>query len=340
MLGLKIPKKQADYVRKILLNHQLINQEWKIKRSDDYVFIPLIREPGRDVFGEIGVLDLEMVDTVFEAHKKNPPSFKGYLDGRVAVDKLDEIKNSFDIIGEVVILEIPEELESLKYLIADAALKFTKRKAIYRKTSEIKGVNRTRTLEYLAGEDISETIHTEYGSRFLLDVRKVYFSPRLATEREKIVRQVDDGEIIIDLFAGVGPYSVSIARQRRVEIFAVDINPHAIHYLKKNIELNKLQGKIIPVLEDAHEFLKDNDLKADRIIMNLPGTACKYLDEAVNCLKRGGVLHYYEFSSDYLVPIRRIEDASGGRKVNILNSRKVKSSSPGKWQVGIDAVII
>ena len=339
MFGLKIPKKQADHARKILLNHQLINLEWKIKRTDDYVYIPLIKEPGREVLDEIDLPAIEVMDTIFEAHKKSPKSFKGYLKGQVDPDILEEIRNSFDIIGDVVILEIPEELESKKYLIADAAWKFTKRKAVYRKTSKISGITRTRTLEHLAGEDISETVHVEYGSRFLLDVRKVYFSPRLATERERIVKQVKDGERIIDLFSGVGPFSVSIARRHQVEIFAVDINPAAIYYLKKNIELNKLEGQIKPFLSDAREFLSEFDIKADRIIMNLPGTACKYLEDAINCLKDGGVLHYYEFSSDYSIPITKVKDASSGRRVTISGKRKVKSSSPGKWHMGIDAVI-
>lgn len=339
MMGLKIPKKQADQVRRILLKHSLIDLEWKIKRSDEHVYLPLVGKPDREVVDEIGLSPVEIVDTTFEPHKKGPNSLKSYLEGRVSHLKMVDIKKSFDIIGDVAILEIPEELESEKYLIADAALKFTKRKAIYRKGSEVKGVARTRTLEHLAGEDLSETIHIEYGSRLLLDVRKVYFSPRLATERERIVGHVQDGEVIVDLFAGVGPFSVSIARRRMVDIYAVDINPHAIYYLKRNIDLNKLQGKINPVLDDAKKFLETKDIKADRIIMNLPGTACKYLEYAINSLKKGGVLHYYEFSSDFDTPVNRIKKAAGSREVTVLDKRKVKSSSPGKWHMGIDARI-
>ena len=339
MLGLKIPKKQADHVRRILLKHSLINLEWKIKRSDDYVFIPLIKKPDEEVTEEINSSDLEIIETVFEAHKKSPHSLKDYLKGSIAPEKISEIKKSFDIIGDLVILEIPDELEAEKYLIANAALKFTKRKAIYRKSSEIKGIIRTRNLEHLVGHDQSETTHLEYGSRYLLDVRKVYFSPRLATERERIVRQVKDDEVIIDLFAGVGPFSISIARRRVVEIYAVDINPDAIYYLKRNIELNKLQGKIHPFLCDAKEFLESKQLKADRVIMNLPGTACKYLEHAMNSLRKGGILHYYEFSADFKTPVERIKKAAGTRKVIILDKRKVKSSSPGRWHMGIDAVI-
>lgn len=339
MLGLKIPKKQADNLRKLLIKHSVMDLDWKIKRTDTHVYLPLKKSPDECVMNEIGILQVEIVDTTFEPHKKGPNSLKNYLEGRVSHKKMAEIKKSFDIIGDLVILEIPEELEDEKYLIADAALKFTRRKAIYRKGSEIKGVKRTRSLEFLAGSDQSETIHTEYGSRFLLDVRKVYFSPRLATERERIVSQVKDGELIVDLFAGVGPFSVSIARHREVEIYAVDINPDAIYYLERNVELNKLQGEVHPVLSDARKFLETRKIKADRVIMNLPGTACDYLEDAISSLKKGGVLHYYEFSSDYDTPTQRIKKAALDREVSVQGERKVKSSSPGKWHVGIDAVI-
>lgn len=339
MLGLKITKKDANRARKILLNHSLIDLDWKISRTNSHVCIPLKEKPGNDVINEIASSDVEIVNTQFESHKKSPSSLIDELQGRISPQKIADIRKSFDIMGDVVILEIPEELEDEKFLIADAALKFTRRKAIYRKDSAVKGVIRTRKLEHLAGEDQPETIHTEFGSRFLLDVRKVYFSPRLATERERIVEQVEDDELIVDLFAGVGPFAVSIARRRKVEIYAVDINPDAVYYMEQNIELNKLQGEIHPILSDAQEFLESHDIKADRIIMNLPGTACKYLEPAICSLKSGGVLHYYEFSSDYETPIQRIRKAAGNRGVTILGKRKVKSSSPGKWHMGIDARI-
>lgn len=339
MIGLKIPKKQADYVRRILLRHSLVNLEWKIKRSDDYVYIPLHGKPQDDFWDEIGISGLEMVETDFKLHKKSPKSLKDYLEGRIAPEKIDDIKKSFDVIGDVVILEIPDELLSDKYLIADAALRFTKRRSVYRKSSKVEGVKRTRGLEFLAGADISETKHTEYGAKFLLDIRKVYFSPRLATERDRIAEQVHDGEIIVDMFAGVGPFSINIARRRMVEIYAIDINPDAIYYLKKNLELNKVQGNITPILSDVEEFLRDNPIKADRIIMNLPGMACEYLDIAVKSLKKGGVIHYYEFSPDWEMPVERIIKAAGSRRVSILDRRRVKSSSPGRWHMAIDAVI-
>ena len=339
MIGLKVPKNNADRIRRVLLNQSLINLDMKIKRVDEYVYIPLTVQPDTELMDELANLEVEITDTEFEIHTKGPKSLKDYLKNRIEDDRIEDIKKSFDIIGDVVILEIPEDFEDYKHVIGEAALKFTKRKAVYRKTSEIKGVIRTRELEHLAGEDNSETIHREFGSRFMLDVKKVYFSPRLATERRRISDQVQNNEIIIDMFAGIGPFPISIAREHNAKIYAIDINPYAYKYIKKNIELNKLEGKIIPLLGDVGEVLNGLNIKADRIIMNLPGTAWTFLDTAIKNLKPGGVLHYYEFASEYKIPIERIIETAYPRKVEVLNSRKVKSKSPGVWHMGIDARI-
>ena len=342
MIGLKVPKTEANRIRLLLQEKAILDHDWKIRRWEDHVYLPLTQEPDNDFLEEIGLDMGNIVDTEFEEVKRRPRNMENYLQGKIPQRKMEEFKKSFDIMGDVVILEIPGDLEEEKYLIGDAALRFTKRRSVYRKKSAIKGVVRTRELEHLAGEDIPETVHREYDSRIMLDVKKVYFSPRLATERRIIGDQVTDGEVIIDMFTGVGPFAINIARRpqlKNVEIYAIDINPSAIHYLKENIELNKVQGKINPLLGDVAEVLKDLDVKADRIIMNLPGTASKFLQVAVEHLKPGGILNYYQFSRDYEDPIKRVEEAAYPRQVEVLGKRKVKSRSPGVWHVAIDARI-
>ena len=342
MIGLKVPKNEANRIRLLLQEKSILDHNRKIKRWEDYVYFPLNQEPDNVFLENIGLQMDNIVDVEFEELKRRPRNMEDYLQGKIPRKKMDEFKKSFDIIGDVVILEIPEDLEEEKYLIGDAALKFTKRRSVYRKKSAIKGVVRTRELEHLAGEDNPETIHREYDSRIMLDVKKVYFSPRLATERRIIGDQVADGELIIDMFTGVGPFAINIARRshlQSVEIYAIDINPSAIHYLKENIKLNKVQGKINPLLGDVAEVLKDLDMNADRIIMNLPGTASEFLAVAVEHLNPGGILNYYQFSRDYEDPIKKIEEAAHPRQVEVLGKRKVKSRSPGVWHVAIDARI-
>ncbi len=339
MIGLKVPKKEANNIRLILQEKSLLNHDWKIKRSDECVFLPLNLRPEDDFLKEIGLQSIDVIETEFEELKKRPRSIEDYLQGRIPEEKMDEFKKSFDIIGDVVILEIPDDLEEEKYLIGDAALKFTKRRSVYRKKSEIKGIIRTRELEHLAGEDQGETIHKEYDSQIMLNVKEVYFSPRLATERKIITDQIQDGEIIIDMFAGVGPFAINIARRRNVQIYAIDINTHAIHYLKENIILNNLKGNINPIEGDVGLVLKNLKIQADRIIMNLPGTAHEFLPIAVEHLKPGGTLHYYQFSRDFEDAANKVENAAQPRKVEFLDKRKVKSRSPGVWHVAIDAKI-
>jgi tRNA (guanine37-N1)-methyltransferase len=342
MIGLKVPKKEANRIRLILLEKSFLDHHWKIRRFEENVYLPLNQTPDPDFLKELGLKLENIVETDFEELKKRPRNIEDYLQGRIPPEKMEEFKKSFDIMGDVVILEIPPELEEEKYLIGDAALKFTKRRSVYRKKSAIKGVVRTRELEHLAGEDVSETIHREHDSRIMLDVKKVYFSPRLATERKIVGDQVQDGEVIIDMFTGVGPFAINIARRSKllnVKIHAIDINPPAIDYLQENILLNKVQGKINPLLGDVAEVLKDLDVKADRIIMNLPGTACEFLSVAVDHLKPGGILHYYQFSRDFDNPIEKVKDAAYPRQIEVLGKRKVKSRSPGVWHVGIDVKI-
>jgi tRNA (guanine37-N1)-methyltransferase len=339
MIGLEVSKKEADRIRRILLENNLLNVTFKIKHSSDKVYLPLNTKLKDSKLHEMGLSRCNLVETEFEELRQRPKSLKEYLQGKISLEKSEELKKSFDIIGNVVILEIPDDLEDEKLLIAEAALKVTKRKSVYRKKSEIKGVARTRELEHLAGDDSSETIHKEFGSKLMLDVRKVYFSPRLATERKRIVDQVQDGEIIIDMFTGVGPFAVAIARKREVEIYAIDINPEAIRYLKENIRLNKVDEKIKPILGDVTKVLDDCNVHADRIIMNLPGNAREFLPLAVEHLKAGGVLHYYQFSSDFDEPVERVKAAALLRRVEILDKRRVKSRSPGVWHMGIDAKI-
>ncbi|WP_321422204.1 class I SAM-dependent methyltransferase family protein [uncultured Methanobacterium sp.] len=342
MIGLKVPKKEANHIRLFLQEKYLLDHNWKIKRSDDYVYLPLTTKPDNDFIKEMGLFQDNLVETEFEELKKRPRNMEDFLQEKIPPEKMEEFKKSFDIIGDVVILEIPEDLEEEKYLIGEAALKFTKRRSVYRKKSAIKGVIRTRELEHLAGKDDSETIHREYDSRIMLDVKDVYFSPRLATERRIIGDEVQDGEVIIDMFTGVGPFAINIARRpklKSITIYAVDINPAAIHYLKENMELNKVQGKVKPLLGDVAKVLKDLDVQADRIIMNLPGTACEFLPVAVEHLKPGGTLNYYQFSRDFEDPVERVKKAAYPRQVEVLGMRKVKSRSPKVWHVAIDARI-
>ena len=331
MKCVKVPLRQLNDVRIKLMENSLMNMDFRIKTDGKFGYIPI----NEDVDG------YETVDVELEPMKKVVRNFSELLEDELTDEEIENLKTSFDTIGDIVILEIPDELYDKRQIIGDAAYEFTKRKAIYMKKSAIKGTIRIRDLEFLAGSDDSVTIHKEHGVRLKLDVREVYFSPRLATERKRVMESVEDGEKILDMFCGIGPFPIVIARNKNVEIAAVDINENAIRYLEENIELNKLKGTVKPYCGDVREVAKSFNCKFDRIIMNLPGLAYTFLDVAVDLIKDGGIINYYEFSDGYEQGIKRLKTSceNAGKKVEIVNCRKVKSISPDEWHVAIDGKV-
>jgi len=139
---------------------------------------------------------------------------------------------------------------------------------VVNRASKIKGTERVRDWDVLAGES-TETVHREYGYEFELDIAEVYFSPRLATERHRVVEQVTPGEHAFDMFAGVGPYAVPIAAAG-AEIVATDINERAIHYLRRNAERNGVADRVTAIAGDVRVVAGDYENWADRVVMNLP----------------------------------------------------------------------
>ena len=331
MKCVKVPLREINNTRIKLMSDGLMSMEYRIKTTDEYGYIPITD----DIEG-YAIEDIEL-----EPVKRVPHNFAEILEDELTPEEIENLKTSFDTIGDIVILEIPDELQDKKQLIGDAAYKFTKRKAIYMKKSAIKGTIRVRDLEFLSGVDDSLTIHKEHGVRLKLDVREVYFSPRLATERKRVMESVKDGEKILDMFCGIGPFPIVIARNKDVDITAVDINEAAIKYLDENIKLNKLKGNIESHCGDVREVSKGFKTKFDRIIMNLPGLAYSFLDVAIDLIEDDGIINYYEFSDSYEQGIKRLNEAASGagKKVEILNTRKVKSISPDEWHVSIDAKI-
>ena len=361
MLTLKIPVQNIEATRQIVLSHKIIDFDYKIKVENGFGHIPIKDETEDEILSKvmeeckeeiikenadytIEIIDLNQEEDL-ETVKRFPRSITELLKDKLSEEEIEELKKSFDIIGDVVIVEIPEGLEAHKKEIGQATLQFTKRKTVYMKKSAVKGVTRVRELELIAGEDNPITIHKEHGTRLKLDVKNVYFSPRLATERKRVQEATNDGEEILDMFAGIGPFPIVIAHEKNVNITAVDINEYAIKYLNENIKLNKLAplAHITAICGDTNEVAL-NELKGkkfDRLIMNLPGLAPEFLDLAVSLCKDGGVIHYYEFSDGFSQGIERAQIAceKQNKEVEILNTRKVKSSSPGMWHVAIDCKV-
>ena len=349
--GVTIPNRETQRALGLLRRLKLIDSTLKFGRTGDTVLIPLVREPhdeNRDKIRE-QFTNVQISQYFFEEAKTKPRNLMESLRGKIPDRLLSDLPHSFDIIGEIAVVELSQELTEFSSAIGEGVLKINPHlRLVLRKSSEVSGTFRTRKFETIAGAGNTETDHKEFSCVLQLDVAKVYFNPRLSHERMRVARQVTEGEHVLDMFAGVGPYSILIAKtQQDSKVYSVDINPEAFMYLERNILLNRVADRVVPLLGDAGK-LAARDLRgmADRVIMNLPSESNRFLEAAVKALKEEwGVIHYYTFASrsDSVDEIKKAVDSaieSQGRMIHSFTfSDIIKEVAPNRVQVALDVVV-
>jgi len=257
------------------------------------------------------------------------------------------VYSSYDIVGDIAIVRLTEEARRYCVAIAEAVMKVHRNvKTVLAQTSAVQGDFRLRTLEHVAGEDRTNTVHRESGCAFSVDVEDCYFSPRLHNERMRIAKQVKGEEVVVNMFAGVGCFSILIAKHSDVaKAYSIDINPVAFQYMSENVRVNGAYGRVIPILGDAKEVIgKKLHHVADRVLMPLPEKALEYLPYALLALKKhGGMIHYYDFE-DAMKNENPVQEVT--RKVvaklesfnigfEIVLGRIVRSTGPNWYQVAL-----
>lgn len=236
-------------------------------------------------------------------------------------------------IGDILILDNNSSQEDYESLSKKHNVK------TIMKIDHIEGTKREPVFKILYGND-TQTINKENGCLFKLDLAKVMWSKGNNNERLRIAKLVEDDETVLDMFAGIGYFSIPIGVHSNAEkIISIEINPNSYKFLCENVKLNKLDN-IIPVLGDC--MVETPKFKADRIVMGYVKTTHHYLNVAINSLNKGGIIHYHETVPEKLIdirPIERIKNESGNRDVELLNLTKIKKYSPGVWHVVVDARI-
>ncbi len=337
MLGLKVIARDAEKAKRKLLELNALDETKKVRREGSYVIFPIVGE--REIKSPVPGCEVVALDFEPLAKRKK---LDDYLRNFLTAEEVGNIRHSFDTIGDIAIIEVPDELEKHEVEIAEALLGAQKNvKSVFKKGGEVKDETRTRELKFLAGEERTETIYREHGCRYKLDVARVYFSPRLSHERYRVLEQTKDGETIVDMFAGIGPFSILLAKYRDVKVHAIDINPVAVEYLKENIRLNKVADKVKPVLGDCRVVAPRGI--ADRAIMNLPKSSSDFLDLALDIVK-GGVIHFYAISPeddlyDSMIALIQEVARAKNREFAVLAKRIVRPYAPRRYHVAIDILI-
>jgi len=271
---------------------------------------------------------------------------KKALESILSPQESEDLISAFDQIGDIIIVRIPDSLLSKKKLIGETLLNEVKIvRSVFYQASPVEGDFRTRNLEILAGEDKTETEYKEFGCRFRVDVANAFFSPRLSTERERIANLIDDGETMVNMFAGVGMFSIMAAKKKKCTVYSLDINPVASRLCEKNIELNKLAGKVISINGDTSKIIEERlENKSDRTLMLLPERSDEFLESAIKTTKDGGIIHYYShIHADKKSDAGKLSEKHylevSPVKSKILTSKIVRPVGPRYYQTVVDVKI-
>jgi len=362
-----VEKRRGEEVRRILREHALLNGRAKVVAEGNFLFFPLKALPSEEIM--LKLKDASVLRRVFEVREEEKDA--------TAAEKLP--KFSYEIVGDIALLELSKEDKNVSespqgkfsevsevseedlQRISDLILRRHKNvKVVALKASAVEGVFRKRRIRILKGEQRTETIHRENGCVFKLDLEKVYFNPKLASERKRVAEKVAAGECVVDMFAGVGTFSILIAkRSPESKVIAIDINPDAIFYLRENIRLNKVSN-VSAIQGDVREVSEKFAGVADRIIMNLPKESHIFLKDALRMLKNRGIIHFYTIESAYTedemrgslsVAVQRAEQklraefAHASRllgcevAVNVISARKVRPYAPYTFILGFDLAV-
>ncbi len=347
--GILVPIQRAQETIRVLRSLRLLDNGLELIRAEDYLLLPLIHELSdrevsriREQAGEIAIQS-----GVFEEVEIAPKTLEEAVRGQIPSELTRQLPRALDVIGDISVIELPQDLEQFSSVVGRGIMKVNPHvRLVLWKRSETGGQFRTRKFQVIGGVGGTETVCREFGCEYHLDISKVFFSPRLSHERMRVAQKVKPGELVVDMFAGVGPYSVLMAKlQPQSTVYSVDVNPEAIKYLKENSFANQVAERIIPMLGDSRQ-LAGRELRglADRIIMNLPSDAEDYLPAASQILKpKGGEVHFYTFASregsveTIRNRFRSAVEAQNRKVESFLFSKVIKEVSSNRVQVAIDA---
>ncbi|WP_276260558.1 class I SAM-dependent methyltransferase [Haloglomus litoreum] len=316
-----VPREDGEATRAALAERDLVDGDHRITVADGRLYVP--------------VTDPTAVPDGFDVVTHESP----VREGQTLPEDILGWAPTYERLGRIVILDEddPERARAAADAVMESSLPA---ETVVNRASKVKGETRVRDWDVLAG-DGTEAVHREYGCEFLVDIAEVYFSPRLATERHRVVGQVDAEDHFFDMFAGVGPFVIPAAK-RGARCVGVDLNPAAVRYLRENAERNGVADRVTAHEGDVRAVVdrEDYDGWASRVVMNLPHSADEFLETAVRLAGDDCVLHYYDIQheDDPFGPGEgAIREAAGDAyDVTVETRHEVRSYAPHELNVCLD----
>ncbi|PIN85619.1 MAG: hypothetical protein COV47_01200 [Candidatus Diapherotrites archaeon CG11_big_fil_rev_8_21_14_0_20_37_9] len=343
--GIEVEKAYAQKVRLFLQQNGFFDGRFRVISGSEKVVFPCIDMPKKDLVALKKLhSSVKKISVGFSGRPRKPRNMKQALFGKLSEKELSFVPSAFDSLGNVAIIEVPKELKGKEKLLGEALLEVHSSFAsVYLKTGAHQGIFREEPVKLVAGKRKKFAIYKEHGCTFHISIGKVFFSPRLSTERKRISGKIKKGEHVAALFAGVGPFPIVFAKNSKMEkAIAIELNPQAVKDMEENVLLNKVSGKVEPVLGDVKKLAEKYAGKFDRAVMPLPKGGENFLQDAIKFIKpSGGIVHYYQFTSrkdPYTIPLQQIKSAcsSLGKKFRVVEKRKVREFAPDIIQIVID----
>lgn len=285
--ALIVPRSSGEAIRRLLVGQALLRLDLEILKEGDLLAFPLVDEvPVPAGLGELG-------EREFGVRRPLAPS--DYRDlVRVNAGRSEKLPRSFDVVGDIVVVRIPDELRSDAAEIGRALLQFVPGVRLVGADHGVHGAERRRSLEAIAGAGGWQTRHRENGIDIEVDLERAYFSPRLAREHARVAEAIRDRDRVYDLCCGVGPFALTIAREGRArEVTALDSNPEAVALLRTSLARQKFASPVHVIEGPVEEFTPSAE-PVERVILNLPLEGIKYLPSVARTVARGGSLFFYE----------------------------------------------
>ncbi|MGC8929156.1 MAG: TIM barrel protein [Candidatus Woesearchaeota archaeon] len=249
MFGIKVKNLFAEKTKLLLLKNNLLNTNFLIEKTGNEVIFP-IKTDSIELLKKImegSKIGFQMLEKEFAEKKKN---YKELLEEEFG-EKAEKIKRAFEIVGDILITEIPREMECFEKKIGEILLKSNPGiKTVLKKAGAHEGEFRVQKYKLLAGIDKRETIYVENNCRFMLDIERVYFSTKLSTERLRIARMVSKEEDVLVMFSGYGAYPITILKHSNPRrVYAVELNEQAHKYALINKNLNKVSDEKLILIQ-------------------------------------------------------------------------------------------
>ncbi|MEM0201915.1 MAG: class I SAM-dependent methyltransferase family protein [Candidatus Micrarchaeaceae archaeon] len=337
MKAIKTHRKNAEKIKRYLLKHKALDKHYRVFKNNSFIYFPIARLGAEDIKW-LGANGARIVEKRLE--RNNRSDYGSVLLGIVGPKRYMRIARSYDIIGNIATIDKNSKRDALA--IAKAIMATNKNvETVLMKNSAVRGIYRKRSYAYVLGKRNYVAVYKENGATFVFDVRKTFFSTRLAYERARVTRSAKDYENVVVMFAGVGPFAIEIAKaHRHSNVVAIELNKAAYRYLRENIAINKV-ANVTAVNGDVKKVSKKYENFADRIVMPLPKTSQEFLHNAFEVAKDKAIVHYYTFgnaNSAIEDAVRKItEFFSGlGCTVNVLGSRIVRPYSSTEVEIVVD----